>query len=113
MSQFAKSMQKTEWVSKIPMGKTVQMQYEGVTEQVGEPDEHSNPDGSFGRWEFLGADGSQYAHTHKSSANAVHIAMQKAGIEKGDWMEITPVMEGQSKRFTVIKVVKQDADQPF
>lgn len=108
MGEFSKSMQKTTFLSKIPMNTTVKMTYTGVHEQTGVPDEYSNPDGSFGRWEFEGIDGTQYAHTHKSSANAVHIAMQKSDVGVGDTMEITPVMEGGNKRYTVVKVVKSD-----
>ncbi len=103
MSQFSDSARKVTYISKIPAGTTTKLKYEGMQEKIGEPDQYSNEDGSFGEYSFVGEDGAEFRHTHKSARNAVSIAMSQADVKEGDWFELTRTGSGMETRYQVVK----------
>ena len=90
---------------KLKDGETMNLRFVEMMEKIGEPDQFSNPDGSFGEWSFTDlSDGSEKLYTNKSARNAVVIAMKETGVKEGDAFALTRKGMGPETRYSAVKL---------
>lgn len=88
----------------------MKLKYIGFMEKSGAPDEYTNPDGSFGQWEFQNLlDGNQKFYTNKNAKNALVIGLKQGEVKENDTIELTRTGAGKDTRYTVKKLSQAEA----